>query len=112
MFRLKLHYQGDLYGIITVSRPQWPRGLRRGYASAPLLGLRVRNTPAAWMCVSYEFYVWVSVHHKLIYIKKTNMMQLGSMFICNCNIAVTNERTAKLHHVGSFYIYSLMNVVC
>ena len=34
------------------------------------------------------FYVWVSVHHKLIYIKRTNVMQLGSMFICNCNIAL------------------------
>ena len=33
-------------------------------------------------------------------------MQLGSMFICNSNIAVTNKHTAKLHHVGSFiYIY-------
>jgi len=32
------------------------------------------------------FYVWVSVHHKLIYIKRTNVVQLGSMFICNCNI--------------------------
>ena len=35
-----------------------------------------------------RFYVWVSVHHKLIYIKRTNVMQLGSMFICNCNIAL------------------------
>ena len=35
-----------------------------------------------------DFYVWVSVHHKLIYIKRTNVMQLGSMFICNCNIAL------------------------
>ena len=34
------------------------------------------------------FYVWVSVHHKLIYIKRTNVMQLGSMFICNCDIAL------------------------
>ena len=34
------------------------------------------------------FYVWVSVHHKLIYIKRTNVMQLGSMFICSCNIAL------------------------
>ena len=35
------------------------------------------------------FYVWVSVHHKLIYIyKRTNVMQLGSKFICNCNIAL------------------------
>ena len=37
------------------------------------------------------------------------MMQLGSMFISNCNnalhvIAVTNKHTAKLHHVGSLYI--------
>ena len=50
------------------------------------------------------FCVWVSVHHKLIYIKRTNVMQLGSMFICNCNIAL---HVAKLHHVGSFYIYSV-----
>ena len=35
-----------------------------------------------------QFYVWVSVHHKLIYIKRTNVMQLGSMFICNWNIAL------------------------
>ena len=35
-----------------------------------------------------EYYVWVSVHHKLIYTKRTNVMQLGSMFICNCNIAL------------------------
>ena len=35
-----------------------------------------------------KFYVWVSVHHKLIYIKRTNVMQLGSMFICNCNNAL------------------------
>jgi len=34
------------------------------------------------------FYVRVSVHHKIIYIKRNNMMQLGSMFICNCNIAL------------------------
>ena len=27
------------------------------------------------------------MHHKLIYIK-TNVMQLGSMFISNCNITV------------------------
>ena len=28
------------------------------------------------------------MHHKLIYIKRTNVMQLGSKFICNCNIAI------------------------
>ena len=35
-----------------------------------------------------EFYVWVSVHHTLIYIKKTNLMQSSSMFIGNCQIAL------------------------
>ena len=35
-----------------------------------------------------EFYVWVSVHHSLIYIKKTNLMQSISMFIGNCKIAL------------------------
>ena len=44
-----------------------------------------------------EFHVWVSVHHKLIYIKRTNVMQLGSMFICNCNIA--------LHVSDAFCVY-------
>ena len=43
------------------------------------------------------------MQHKLKYIKRTNVMQLGSM----SNIAVTNKHTAKLHHVGSFYIYYL-----
>ena len=28
------------------------------------------------------------MHHKLIYIKRTNVIQLGSRFICNCNIAL------------------------
>jgi len=32
------------------------------------------------------FYVWVSVHHMLIYIKKTNLMQSSSMIIGNCKI--------------------------
>ena len=35
-----------------------------------------------------SFYVWVSVHHTLIYIKKTNLMQSSSMFIGNCKIAL------------------------
>ena len=30
----------------------------------------------------------LSVVDVLVYIKRTNVMQLGSMFICNCNIAV------------------------
>ena len=37
------------------------------------------------------------MHHKLIY-KRTNVMQLGSMFISNCSntIAVTNKHTGLL----------------
>jgi len=35
-----------------------------------------------------EFYIRVTVHRKIIYIKRTNVMQLGSMFICNCNNAI------------------------
>jgi len=35
-------------------RSQWPRGLRRGSAAVPLLGLRVRILPGAWMFVSCE----------------------------------------------------------
>ena len=31
-------------------------------------------------------------------------MQLGSMFISNCIIAVTNKHTAKLRHAGSLFI--------
>ena len=33
---------------------QWPRGLRRGSATARLLGLRVRNLPGVWMSVFCE----------------------------------------------------------
>ena len=36
----------------------------------------------------YVFYVWVSVHHTLIHIKKTNLMQSSSTFIGNCKIAL------------------------
>ena len=35
-------------------RSQWPRCLRRGSATARLLGLRVRIPPLAWMSLSYE----------------------------------------------------------
>ena len=54
------------------------------------------------------FYVWVSVNHKLIYIKNQReatwqycLLVTAIMLI----IAVTNKHTAKLHHVGSLYIY-------
>ena len=42
------------------------------------------------------FYVWVSVHHKLICIKEPTM-QLGSMFICNCNIALNVSDAFCVH---------------
>ena len=51
--------------------------------------VRVSNTRTQiWTREGEGFYVWVSVHHKLIYIKRTNVIQLGSVFICNCNIAL------------------------
>jgi len=37
------------------------------------------------------------VHHKLIYIKEPTLMQLGSMFICNCNIAVHVSEAFCVH---------------
>ena len=46
---------------------------------------RLRNAAGR---VTYVFYVWVSVHHTLIYIKKTNLMQSSSMFIGNRKIAL------------------------
>ena len=39
----------DLWVYSTVSRSQWPRGLRHGPAAARLLKLRVRILPGAWM---------------------------------------------------------------
>jgi hypothetical protein len=36
---------------------QWPRGLRRGFAVARVLGLRVRITLRAWISVSCECFV-------------------------------------------------------
>ena len=63
----------------TINRQLWQLKTSRELTDRPkILG----NTSFG------EFYVWVSVHHKLIYIKRTNVMQLGSMFICNCNIAL------------------------
>jgi len=35
-------------------RFRWTRGLRRGFATSPMLGLRVRIPTGAWMSVSYE----------------------------------------------------------
>ena len=55
-----------------------------------------------------EFYVWVSVHHKLIYIKRTNVMQLGSMFICNYNIAVHVSDAFCVHLQEHYTQYDLV----
>ena len=40
--------------ITGISRSQWPSGLRRGFAAARLLGLRVWITLGAWMSFSCE----------------------------------------------------------
>jgi hypothetical protein len=37
---------------LLLSRSQWSRGLRRGFAAARLLGLRVRIPPELWMSAS------------------------------------------------------------
>jgi len=37
----------------SLSRSQWPRGLRRGLAAARFLGLRVRILSVEWMCHMY-----------------------------------------------------------
>jgi len=39
---------------VSVSRSQWPRGLRRGSAAARLLRSWVRIPPGAWMSVCCE----------------------------------------------------------
>jgi len=36
-------------------------------------------TPRYTLYIHDLFTVWVSMHHKLIYIKRTNVMQLGSL---------------------------------
>lgn len=42
------------YVYVPSCRFHWPRGLRRGAASAGFLGLRVRNPPGVRMHVSFE----------------------------------------------------------
>jgi len=63
---LVLHRDGDvpliflliktenLFGVITVCRSQWPRGLRRKYAATHLLSFWVHISPGAWMFVCCE----------------------------------------------------------
>jgi hypothetical protein len=40
--------------MLTGSRSQWPRVLRRSSTAARLLGSWFRIPPGAWMCVCYE----------------------------------------------------------
>ena len=40
--------------IIIIKGSRWPRDLRHGFATAHLLGLRVRISPRAWKSVSCE----------------------------------------------------------
>ena len=48
-----------------ISRFKWQRGLWRGFAAAPLLGLWVRIPPGAWMSVSCECRVFSGDHGPL-----------------------------------------------
>jgi hypothetical protein len=48
---LLLHNKIFCCNIMRRIRSLWPRGLRRGSATACLLGVRVRIPPAAWMSV-------------------------------------------------------------
>jgi len=43
-----------IFLLLTKSRSQWPRGLRRRSTAARLLGLWVRIPPGAWMSVCVE----------------------------------------------------------
>ena len=47
----------DTYRQPVTSRSQWPRGLRRGSAAAPWLGLWFRIPQVAYMFFSSECYV-------------------------------------------------------
>ena len=40
-----------IFSKLPFSRSQWPRGLRRGFAAARLMGLWVRIPPGIWMSV-------------------------------------------------------------
>jgi hypothetical protein len=42
-------------------RSQWPSGLRSGFATYRLLGLRFRIPSGAWMSVSYKYCFQVEV---------------------------------------------------
>ena len=46
-----LRHTGDVQEQI---KSRWPRGIRRGFAAARLLGLRVRHPSGAWMSVCCE----------------------------------------------------------
>ena len=70
--------RGACYCCCSLSRPAVPVCSLNGFCTKPDNGHFYRK----------KNYVWVSVHHTLIYIKKTNLMQSSSMFIGNCKIAL------------------------
>jgi hypothetical protein len=50
-----LTYKQNYGSYVTMyRRSHWPRGLRRGFAAARFLELRVRIPPGVWMSVSCE----------------------------------------------------------
>jgi hypothetical protein len=53
----KLSSQNNIPELI-IGRSQWPRGLRRRFGAALLLGLWVRVPPGAWMFFSCECFVF------------------------------------------------------
>ena len=57
--RIEVDAEG-LSNVLSDSRSQWPRGLRRGSTAARLLGLRIRIPPGAWMSVFCDCCVFSS----------------------------------------------------
>ena len=72
-----------LYNKMNDGQPSFAGG--PNYIPQNWLGCKPSNDNEVFFnrFLHYAFQWW-----KLIYIKRTNVMQLGSMFICNCNIAL------------------------
>jgi hypothetical protein len=78
---LVILYIGNVTG-----RSQWPRGLRRGSASAHLVGLRVRILPGAWMPVVTVVFCQVEVsatNISLVHISPTESVCMCVSFDCD-----------------------------
>ena len=75
-----------LYIGNVTRRSQWPRGLRRGSASAHLVGLWVRIPPGAWMSVVTVVFCQVEVSAtglSLVHISPTERV---CVCVCVCII--------------------------